>query len=176
MLTSFYVQRCGTHLYDDFIELRHGAAKELEDHLTACGRIQSAGHDAASTGQPRQRSGSNSSSPTGIHAARKSSDLTQDTQLEVSKDSPEPKSPAIIDIGPEGRWLLICAKTNMKPTSLTQLDVCTSSSDRELFQELKRAYTSLKSRMSRVFSLKAVKSIKFVQVCDSPKRAGLMSI
>ena len=28
-----YIQRCGARLYDDFLELRPGAAKELEDRL-----------------------------------------------------------------------------------------------------------------------------------------------
>ncbi|KAL8784679.1 MAG: hypothetical protein Q9195_008940 [Heterodermia aff. obscurata] len=163
MLTFCYVQRCGSQLYDDFIELRHGAAKELEDHLNECGRTRSADRSSASTVPPTEQSHSNSSSTLEIHAARESIEMKEDTQSQTSQELSELTSPAIIDIGPEGRWLLMCAKTNMKPTSLTQLDVCTSGSDRELFEALKQAYTSLKSRMSRIFSLKAVKSIKFVQ-------------
>ena len=168
MLIPCYTQRCGSRLYDDFIELRHGAAKEFETLLNECGRARSADHSVANTVQRTKQSISNTSSFSSKHTPSESNKIKEDTQSQITKDSPEPNSPAIIDIGPEGRWLLMCAKTSMKPTSLTQLDVCTSGSDHELFQDLKRAYMSLKSRMSRIFSLKAVKSIRFVQVGTDP--------
>ena len=92
---------------------------------------------------------------------------SQDAGPQLARRQQPLRSANVIDIGPEGRWLLVCAQSRARPTSLTQLDVCSAKSDRELFSELKRAYTKLRGRIGSYFSLRAIQSIKFVQVSKS---------
>nr|AUW30880.1 putative transcription factor [Cladonia uncialis subsp. uncialis] len=63
----------------------------------------------------------------------------------------------------ESRWLLVCAKGKKRPTTLSQLDMCATPSDKELFMELKKAYVGLRGRWTHILSLKKVQSIRFVQ-------------
>ncbi len=64
----------------------------------------------------------------------------------------------------ESRWLLVCAKDKKRPTTLSQLDICATPSDKELFTELKKAYMGLRGKWTHILSLKKVQSIRFVQV------------
>lgn len=68
---------------------------------------------------------------------------------------------------PESRWLLVCAQGKERPTTLSQLDICATPSDRELFTELKKAYMTLKGKWKHILSLKKIQSIRFVQVKPS---------
>lgn len=69
----------------------------------------------------------------------------------------------------ESRWLLVCAQVWQRPTSLLHLDVCSTSSDQQLFTELRQLYLQLKRAWWRRLSLKAVKSIRFIQFELHPK-------
>lgn len=71
----------------------------------------------------------------------------------------------------ESRWLLVCAKGKKRPTTLSQLDICATPSDKVLFTELKKAYVGLRGRWTHRLSLKKVQSIRFVQVKHSKGRA-----
>lgn len=64
----------------------------------------------------------------------------------------------------EGRWLLVCAKIGRYATKLSHMDVCTTTSDKDLFTELRKAYIDLRSKWTRLFTLRGIKSIRFVQV------------
>lgn len=64
----------------------------------------------------------------------------------------------------EGRWLLVCAKIGRYATKLSHMDVCATNSDKDLFTELRKAYIDLRSRWTRLFTLRGIKSIRFVQV------------
>ena len=64
----------------------------------------------------------------------------------------------------ESRWLLVCAQGKKRPTTLSQLDICATPSDKELFTELKKVYTALRGKWTPILSLKKVQSIRFVQV------------
>ena len=64
----------------------------------------------------------------------------------------------------EGRWLLVCAKSRKRPTSLSHLDMCTTSSDKELFTTLRDSYMAMRGKWSQRLSLKGVKRIQFVKV------------
>lgn len=70
----------------------------------------------------------------------------------------------VIDCNLEGRWLLVCASARTGPMSLSQMDVRSTDSDQDLFRQLKQSYSTARGRWSRAFSLRKVKSIKFVQV------------
>ena len=206
MLT--YIQRCGARLYDDFLELRPGAAKELEDCLNGPSMPLTSGSlDGATMQSMQQRNespeGSSTSSeagdyaPTEIASTVKYGDRTQKTQDQESPRSAlQPcdnsgilpgrfnqhnathscdfesqvgrcQSPAVINIDPEGRWVLTCTKSSTRQTGLTQVDVCRTASDKEYFETLKRAHLALRNWPSRIFSLTTVKSIRFVQVSIS---------
>ena len=65
---------------------------------------------------------------------------------------------------PESRWLLVCAQGKERPTTLSQLDICATPSDKELFTELKKAYMALRGKWKHILSLKKIQSIRFVQV------------
>ena len=71
----------------------------------------------------------------------------------------------------ESRWLLVCAKSKKRPITLSQLDICATPSDKELFTELKKAYVGLRGKWTHVLSLKKIQSIRFVQVQHSRGRA-----
>lgn len=71
----------------------------------------------------------------------------------------------------ESRWLLVCAKGKKRPTTLSQLDLCATPSDKQLFTELTKAYVGLRGKWTNVLSLKKVQSIRFVQVKHSRGKA-----
>ena len=113
--------------------------------------------------KPVSQSSCNSGSSTGRtdpHETARSSDFKGQGRRSQSS--------AVIDIDPETLWVLTCAKSRAKQTGLTQIDVCTTTSDKEYFQTLKRAYLASRSWTSRILSLTTVKSIRFVQVDMRP--------
>ena len=67
----------------------------------------------------------------------------------------------------DGRWLLVCAKIGRYTTKLSHMDVCATGTDKVLFTQLRKAYTDLRSEWTRLFALRGIKSIRFVQVCES---------
>ena len=203
MLT--YIQRCGTPLYDDFLELLPGAAKELEDCLNDPGRrlafesLDGIAMRSIQKGTESQATSSRSAKAedfalTEVASTMPHGDSTYKTQNPASpKPASQPydnsdsltgyadqrvaahssdlkivgrrcQSSAVIDIDPESRWVLTCAKSSARQTGLTQVDVYRTASDKDYFQNLKRAYLSSRSWTSRIFSLKTVKSIRFVRV------------
>ena len=68
------------------------------------------------------------------------------------------------DYDPESRWLLVCAQGKERPATLSQLDICATPSDKELFIELRKAYMALRGKWKYILSLKKIQSIRFVQV------------
>lgn len=156
--------RCGRSMFDDFIERRPGAARDLEQSLNQS--------TVAGSGPPQgQRSATTSPSnnlPTTIRVEGQNS-WNVDSSLETPPRSYEPcprrrvKDSVSINCDPERHWLLVCARSKERPTSLTQLDLCSTTSDKELFQELRLTYMSLKGKWARIFSFRKVQSIRFVQ-------------
>jgi len=147
------------------VELRRGAAKKLQKTLNGYVRhnpgdgpvesptsqgLSAARHPAARV-RGRQDQGSNSSLQ---HAP--TSNINQVRQVKASSN--------VIEIGPEGRWLLVCAGQRQNPPILRQFDVCSAKSDREVFAGLKEFYTIMKGRFIHHVSMRTVRSIRFVQV------------
>lgn len=166
--TNQHSQTCGQNLYDDFIERRPGAATELEKLLNS--NIKQT--PASGRGQPSRPASDRWSSST-LQSMRVFDDRSQTAAVKKQQTDPRAYDPrpkegeevtTVIDCDPESRWLLVCAKAKERPTSLSQLDVCSTSTDKELFDNLRKSYLKLKSRWSRWFSLKRVQSIQFVQV------------
>lgn len=94
--------------------------------------------------------------------------INQTQQVKISSN--------VIEIGPEGRWLLVCAGQRQNPPILCQFDVCSAKSDREVFASLKEFYTKMKGRLIHRVSMRTVRSIRFVQVslaCGALARRNL---
>ena len=73
-------------------------------------------------------------------------------------------NPTITQCGPEGKWLLVCAKTQESVPTLNQLDVCSIGIDRELFTAMRNSYMNLRGRWKHLLSFRTIKGIKFVNV------------
>ncbi len=153
-------------MYDDYRELRPGAAKEFEEFLN--GKIRHRPSDI-------QREHTTSLKAVDlIYPASRSEHPTRTFSSGSTSSSPQAYDPrpgynqavsTTIQCDPEGRWLLVCSQAKKRPTSLSQINVCSVASDKELFGQLKRSYTSLRGKWPGLLSLRTIKSIRFVQVC-----------
>lgn len=152
-------------MYDDYREVRPGAAKEFEGYLKGTIR-QKPSHKQdehtksakavdhrypASESEHKTSTLSSISTPNSSQAYDPRPDYNQSVSTTIQCD-------------PESRWLLVCGQAKKCPTSLSQMDVCSIASDRELFSQLKRSYSSLRGKWSSLLSLRTIKSIHFVQV------------
>lgn len=163
------MQKCGQHLWDDYMEQRPGAAKEMEMLLnddTNQTIIPGYEDDNSSKASP---DGESSNSQNARTSEEQSSG--QDTERWEGMQShydPRPKygqqEATIINCDPENRWLLVCMNGKQRPTCLSQLNMCTNPADKELFEELRRTYFRVRSKWSQWSSLKRVQAIRFVQV------------
>ncbi|KAL8646218.1 MAG: hypothetical protein Q9210_006262, partial [Variospora velana] len=157
---------CGSRLYDDFVELRPGAAHELRTSLHSLNRQRLTGQQPisssrtyvgdATTTDPNRSSGSPSAGLPGLDVRSVA------PSYDPRPTNARPTSTAIA-CGPESKWLLVCAQAWHRPTSLLHLNVCSTTSDQQLFTELRQLYVSLKKAWWHRLSLKVVQSIRYVQ-------------
>ncbi|KAL8899612.1 MAG: hypothetical protein Q9207_006108 [Kuettlingeria erythrocarpa] len=149
---------CGRRLYDDFLETRPGAAKELEAALDSQGEQRSSGQSSASSNQTQPVVSVGTSIPPAAFPVPGN----------IAPYNPRPMdgrpTSTTITCGPESNWLLVCAQAWQRPISLLHLSVCLIRSDRELFVELRQRYTGLKKAWWSRLSMKSVRSIRYVQV------------
>ena len=173
ILSQPFVQSCGQRLFDDFIETRPGAAEELRVALDTFDRQRPTSHYPAYPAASYQSySGSTnmSGNPTRDSATSPAGAVNPNFTTPRSIYDPPPTSGGLFstnlrrDEPPESKWLLICAQAWRQPTSLLQLDVCSTTSDKQLFRDLRRSYLELKRAWWHRLSLKVVQSIRFVQV------------
>lgn len=152
---------------DDFIELRPGAASELEIQLNENGNT------SLSTSTSDTNSILRGFRPQVPVLPPKFYD-NQQTQNQGQLN------PTIIQCGPEPRWLLICARTQQSVPTLHQENICSISSDRELFTTMRESYLVQRGRWKQVFSLRTIRSIKFARVSlliiNAYKLVGLLSL
>lgn len=163
--TKVLMQRCGRKMYDDFIERRPGAARDLEILLNSSARhhpVQDHGHDTTSPSR------NISVSSTGSSSRQQASGIgfTSRTLPEVYNPVPQfdKRWSTVIDLSPENRWLLTCAKSVKGSIGLAHLNVCRTSSDKELFEKIRATYLKLHGKWKHWLSLKRVQEIRFVQV------------
>ena len=159
-------QSCGVNLYDDYVEIRHGAAREFQTLLNATTRQRP---------QPASTPRSSSQSSTWFTSSGPDTQIWPDgaptgpvSGLSRPDNSPNTyasSNSSVIEIGPEGKWLLVCAELQRNPPTLCQYDVRLAKSDQDVFSALKGSYTRMKGQLMRSLSLRSVTSIKFVQVC-----------
>ena len=85
--------------------------------------------------------------------------LAQDSSLSAPHSGNS--SSAIVQVGPESCWLLVCAKASGYAPRLSHLDTCSTSSDKDLFTNLNKSYLACKQGRRRL--LKGIIGIKFVR-------------
>lgn len=147
--------------------MRAGAAQDLEIWLNT---------DPKQAPVPSPSQANDSASTISLSTLQSTTHSTHQTLAEAESQpqsieqiyDPRPqvyeKQATITECDPESQWLLVCTDAKEHSTSLSQLDMCATSTDRGLFDELKRAYLKLKGRWKSRFHLKTVQSIRFVQV------------
>ncbi len=153
------------------MELRRGAAGLLQRNLNSHVR-HNPGHGPIEP--PTSRSLPAARHPAARARGREDQDSIRSLQHAPASNIPQLQplkvtqplkvSSNVIDIGPEGRWLLVCAGPRQHPPILCQFDVCSAKSDREVFASLKEFYTNMKGRLIHHVSMRTVRSIRFVQV------------
>ena len=153
-------------MYDDYIEKRPGAAEDLATRLN--GNVTR--RPVADQSQSRSQSTTTATSESSglIHSTQQSTHLGIQSQRSSSSYDPCPhhrkEGSTTIECDPECRWLLVCARSKARPPILSQLNVCSTGSDVQLYKELKESYSRLKGKWTQLFSFRGVKSIRFVQV------------
>ena len=161
---------CGRNFYDDFTELRSGAAAELEKWLNdsmkkhAGSSPSSRQHGATTTSSASPNTGSSENRQT-VESDISLQPLAQTANTQLASDR---NAAVVLDVRLEKCWLILCGNMKRGPDALlTQLDLSSTPSDRSLFDEMKGVYSNLKKRWTLRSVLRGVKTIRFVQVSSS---------
>lgn len=152
---------CGHASYDDFVELRPGAVKEYESMLrNRKNTINSRSANAGGNGSVLHYiPGWNHLSRYVNNVIKAETPSLPRYQLEsVSVSQPQP-STSVIEI----LYLLLCVPHQKFATKLLQIDLTKVTSDQHLFSLLRGNYFQMRGRFKNCFSLKSLRSIKFVQ-------------
>ncbi len=152
---------CGHASYDDFIELRPGAVKEYESMLrNRTNTRNSRSANAGGNGSVMHNiPGWNRLSRYVNNVIKAETPSLPRYQLEsVSVSQPQPSTSDI-----EILYLLLCVPHQKFATKLLQLDLTKVTSDQHLFSLLRGNYFQMRGRFKNCFSLKSLRSIKFVQ-------------
>lgn len=158
---------CGRSMYDDFTELRPGAAAELEKWLGDSMR----NYAVSGPSDPPQ---SASSPPTASPRAG-SSRYQSTAESDISLQSLAPSAGTLpgsggnaaiaLDVHLEKCWLLVCGKLKRGPDSLLkQLDLSSTPSDKRLFDEMREFYSKCENHLNSPAVLEGCK--------NHPLRAG----
>ena len=152
---------CGYRSFDDFVELRPGAAKQYEQllHRTQSNSDQSADYrnDAVS----RFLSRFTKAIGEVLQGYKEGRALPLPQHKPVSARQHQPQAPA--KTADQQIFLLLCIPYRQYATKLLQLELQDLQSDQHLFNLLRAGYKDIRGRLKSSLSLKTVKSIKFVQ-------------
>ena len=158
---------CGRNLYDDFTELRSGAAAKLEKWLNDSMRKR--------TGSSASNSQRSATLTSAVSPNAGSSGYEQTTESDISLQSLDPSANVLpasnmnadvaIDVHLEKCWLILCGNMKRGPdVLLEQMNLSSAPSDKSLFEDMKRVYSNFKQSLTRRSFLRGVKTIRFVQV------------
>lgn len=161
---------CGRNFYDDFTELRSGAAAELEKWLNDSMRK----HPGSSASNSQQSAALTSA----IAPNAGSSGHQQTAESDISLQSLGPSADVLpasnmnaavsIDVNLEKCWLILCGNMKRGPdVLLTQMNLSSTPSDKSLFNNMKSVYSNFKQSWTLRSFLRGVKTIRFVQVSPS---------
>lgn len=172
--------QCGKMLWDDFEELRPGAADSLRIDLDSYKRASvtvSKPHSLIS-----QAAGSNTPQiPPPVHTTasilgsasrasiRHTSALISSTYSEHNSGTSQASTAGatLSAASPDENFLLLCSSKPNDTLRLSQLYVGNINDDVGLFRRLKEVYTEKRGTLTRLFSLRKLKSINFrkVHIC-----------
>ncbi|GAB1725995.1 hypothetical protein NU195Hw_g5428t1 [Hortaea werneckii] len=162
---------CGEELFDDFVELRPGAARELEAYLN-----RPRTYTGGSPTSPSSSQGSRSftgSSVGGVPSANTSwsSYGFQNTSPGGEDKLKVPGTATSSPFGlpffsqPEPPWLLTCANEGRATPKLAHLDMAPHNirSDKDLAMALRNHYFEVNNKWWRALKLRGLATIDFVQ-------------
>lgn len=161
---------CGVRLYDDFVELRPGAAKEYAaeclQNVAIHPRSGTEGATHANTSRARSALGyclnlmGGSVKSNGPllpqNSVQSQEQILFQTTLSASSD---PRHTFLEEL-----FLLLCIPQHSHAIKLLQPDLTGCSSDRAFFSLLKRTFAQTRGKLKRFLSLKTIRGIKFVQL------------
>jgi hypothetical protein len=165
---------CGEHVYDDFIEMRPGAAAELEAYLNRVPNqwptSPSGSHPSSAGSHPS--SANTNPSPLSSQTSWSSQASTSFEPSHLSKQSTRVanSNPYSYSWPPriEPLWLFACVNEGKWTTKMTHLDVNSSkiNSDKDFALALGGLYSQVNRKWYKLFKLRGLVSINFVQVGD----------
>ncbi|EKG12955.1 hypothetical protein MPH_09947 [Macrophomina phaseolina MS6] len=162
---------CGKQLYDDFVERRRGAARELEAYLNRPRAHTSPSSPAHSTrssfSEPNQIFSNNPSvspSPATTWGSLSGDSSFPSNYSPTTLRSNNPFSVRVSTL-PPARWLLTCADEGQFTTKLSHVDVTETKirSDRDLAMAVRALYAHVNRAWWRVLRLRGLVSVDFVQ-------------
>ncbi|KAL9630172.1 MAG: hypothetical protein Q9204_004856 [Flavoplaca sp. TL-2023a] len=160
-------KNCGQRLFDDFIETRPGAAEELRAALHTVDQQRPTSQYPVASSQSYPRTTTMSGSPNPNSAIPRAGVIDYAIIPPTSIYDPQRGSGTLSSSTwvntPESKWLLICTQAWRRPTSLLHLDLCSTTSDKQLFTDLRQTYLELRKVWWQKLSLKVIHSIRFVQ-------------
>jgi hypothetical protein len=155
-------------LYDDYQELKPGAAKRMEDYLRRSSYKKCAGGSRNLTQRISKAGSSLKGFITSISKrvqTMKSGEPRElvSTELRYYSDARTTRTPA--HISGEVFYLLLCHNSGIgaEVLKLRQPDICDINNDHKLFSFLHEEYTTLRKRWWTWISLWILQSIKFVK-------------
>ena len=161
---------CGRKCYDDFTELRSGAAAELEKRLNDSMR-KHAGSSASSSQQCATLTSaiSPNTSSSGYQQIAESDISLQSLGLSANVLPASNMNAAVsIDVNLEKCWLILCGNLKRGPdVLLSQMNLSSTPSDKSLFDDMKSVYSNFRQSWTLRSFLRGVKTIRFVQVGPS---------
>ena len=173
--------RCGYRFYDDFTELRPSAAVKYEELLlrrssTSKGRphtVDQVAHEQ-SDGDTRTTSPPNSKRSTYIsNGINGMMSIVRGVTDKEDSAPPLPQYqlgnrnavvPGTSSRNQELLYLLMCIPQHQYATKLLQPQISAIRSDQDFFLLLRSNYRQMRGQIRRLLSLKALRSIKFVQL------------
>ncbi|TKA65185.1 hypothetical protein B0A55_10750 [Friedmanniomyces simplex] len=163
---------CGKQLYDDYVEKRSGAARELEAYLN-----RPRTHTGGSPTTPSSTQSSRVFSPNGSfgmpassHTSMSSNGFTRGTPGQDGDTKPPRTFTALppympFKFPPEPPWLLTCANEDRHTPKLAHLDMSPQKirSDKDLALSLRDHYFNVNKKWWRTLRLRGLSTINFVQ-------------
>lgn len=158
---------CGRNMYDDFTELRSGAAAELEKWLNHSMRNHAVSDPLNPSSTATLRSFVSPNAPSSRHQQTAESDISLQRRIDALGGY-SGNAATTLDVHLEKCWLLVCGNSKRGPDCLlTQLDLSHTPSDNNLFIEMRKFYSNLRNSWNLRSLLRGVKTIRFVQVSKS---------
>ena len=159
---------CGKTLWDDFEELRPGAAEELRRSLNSH-RSSCNAQDTNSAQEPPavHTEGEIRVPATGVAVSGSQSSVVQGTANDPIVASNRTSVPCSSQGSPQSthkKYVLLCLSKTGDALRLYQLNVQDIKNDVQLFQMLKAAYTAHRGALTRFLLPRKIKSVKFTKV------------